>query len=110
MLNCCAFNVKAILANKRRSRTARMLDTNEQLSRLRQRIAAIDQRFAAKSPSLPRLQPAPARWFIEQWAEGEVVRNGAGEHFQMERLFARHKRHGSADIGALAELPHDFLN
>lgn len=87
-----------------------MLDTNEQLSRLRQRIAAIDRRFAVKAPVLPRQQPAPARWFIEQWSEGEVVRNSAGEHFQMERLFARHKRHGSADIGALSDLPNDLLD
>src|SRR5947208_8106614 len=28
----------------------------------------------------------------------------------MERLFPAHKRHGVADIGALSEMPHDFLD
>jgi uncharacterized protein YprB with RNaseH-like and TPR domain len=50
-----------------------------------------------------------ARWFIEEWSEGQVVENELGRHFQTERLFASHKNHGSADVGALADLPHDFL-
>jgi uncharacterized protein YprB with RNaseH-like and TPR domain len=50
-----------------------------------------------------------ARAFIEQWAEGEVVENKFGPHFQMEKRYAAHRRHGSADIGALSELPHDLL-
>jgi uncharacterized protein len=101
-----------------------MQDVEAQLARLRQRIAAIDRKFAARQAS--PAAPAPissaqadwgplcatkktARWFIEEWSHGEVVRNEFGEHFQTERLFARHKRHGSADIGELADLPHDLL-
>src|SRR5581483_4519628 len=110
MLNSWEFNAKAILANKKRSFRPGMLDINEQLSRLRERVAAIDRKFAVKTPVPPRAKPATARWFIEQWSEGQVVRNSAGEHFQMERLFARHKRHGSADIGALSDMPHDLLD
>lgn len=89
-----------------------MQDVEQQLARLRQRIAAIDQRFAAKqsSPAAAAQAPKAARWFIEEWSHGEVVRNDFGEHFQTERLFARHKRHGSADIGELADLPHDLLD
>jgi len=105
-----------------------VLDVEQQLARLRQRIAAIDSKFAARHTSVPAdsapalvssaeadLEPLcarkkGARWFIEEWSHGEVVRNDFGEHFQTERLFARHKRHGSADIGELAELPHDLLD
>lgn len=95
-----------------------MLDTESQLARLKERIAAVEARLAAKygvrepaplasSASLP---PKSSRWFIEQWSQGEVVSNEFGEHFQTERLFARHRQHGSSDIGALAELPHDLLD
>lgn len=95
-----------------------MLDTEGQLARLKQRIAAVESRLATKysvrdqAPvaSAAQLQPKSARWFIEQWSQGEVVRNDFGEHFQTERLFAHHRQHGSADIGALADLPQDFLD
>jgi uncharacterized protein YprB with RNaseH-like and TPR domain len=58
----------------------------------------------------PPPEAGPARWFPEEWSTGEVARNEFGEHFQTERLFSAHARHGSADIGALAELPEDFLD
>ncbi len=90
-----------------------MLDVDQQLARLKERIAAIDRKFAV--PKQATLAPPPserksARWFIEEWSEGEVVCNDFGQHFQMERLFAAHKQHGSADVGALADLPHDLLD
>src|SRR5205823_1212014 len=50
-----------------------------------------------------------ARWFVEEWSEGQVVENEFGQRFQAERVFASHKNHGSADVGALADLPDDFL-
>ncbi len=40
---------------------------------------------------------------------GEVVRTPHGEHFETERLWERHRRHGSVDISDLAELPEDLL-
>lgn len=85
-----------------------MLDVEAQLKHLKQRIAAIDRKYAAE-PRRPPKRPAKSRWFIEEWAEGQVVANEFGEHFQTERLFPRHKQHGSADIGALADLPEDLL-
>jgi uncharacterized protein YprB with RNaseH-like and TPR domain len=88
------------------------LETSEQLARLRQRIAKIDAKFAFRA-TLPKpavFRERTARWFIEEWSEGEVVRNEFGEHFQTERLFPSHKRHGSAEISALAELPENLLD
>lgn len=95
-----------------------MLDTDEQLARLKQQIALISQKYSTQpakpkplSPAAPSagIHASSARWFIEEWSEGQVVENEFGKHFQTERLFASHKRHGSADVGALADLPDDFL-
>ena len=91
-----------------------MLDTEEQLRRLKSRIAAIDSKFLERKRSAERFSPPPAppptsRSQIEQWSEGQVVSNEFGEHFQTERLFPSHRPHGSADLGALLELPSDLL-
>src|SRR5689334_11202747 len=90
-----------------------MLDTAEQLKHLRRRIAAIDRKYTG--PSRKKSEPKPpapepsARCFIEEWSEGEVVTNDFGQHFQTERLFAAHRQHGSAEIGALYDLPDCLL-
>ncbi|MBV9613520.1 MAG: ribonuclease H-like domain-containing protein [Acidobacteriaceae bacterium] len=91
-----------------------MLDTQAQLARLRQRIATIERKFASR-PAASTIPPrhseeSSPHCLIEQWADGEVVSNDFGRHFQMERRFARHKRHGSAEISALAELPPELLD
>ncbi len=36
---------------------------------------------------------------------GEVVHTAYGEHFETERVWERHRRHGSVDIADLADLP-----
>ena len=92
-----------------------MLDIDNQLARLKQRVAAIDQKYAhaassAQRGSDPASRLQSARCFIEEWSEGQVVVNEFGQHFQTERLFASHKQHGSADIGALSELPENLLD
>jgi uncharacterized protein YprB with RNaseH-like and TPR domain len=92
-----------------------MLDTEGQLARLRQRIARIDRKYAADGPSSTpqHAMPVPRKWvesFIDEWSAGQVVENEWGQHFQTERLYPHHRPHGSADIGALAELPQDLLN
>ncbi len=46
---------------------------------------------------------------VEEWLGGDVVETAFGRHFETEKLYERHRRHGSADIGALAELPEDLL-
>jgi len=90
-----------------------VLDTENQLARLKQRVAAIDRKFAEKrnQPTAPQPRaPEANRSYIEEWSEGQVVANDFGEHFETERLFAAHRQHGSADIGALADLPHCLLD
>ena len=77
-------------------------------------MARIDRKYEArKRVDAPELSPKPrsqARFFIEEWAQGQVIENGHGSHFEMEKLYPRHRHHGSADIGALAELPNDLLD
>ncbi len=41
---------------------------------------------------------------------GEVVSTSAGSHFETEKLYERHRRHGSMDISNLIELPEDLLD
>jgi len=89
-----------------------MEDIQQQLAALRRRIARIDKKWTgdAAEPRPPR--PAdlrPARYFIEELMSGEVIRTAAGEHFETERLYERHRRHGSMDISNLYELPADLL-
>ena len=52
---------------------------------------------------------AHAEAAVEEWMGGEVIETAHGRHFETEKLYERHRRHGSADIGSLAELPHDLL-
>lgn len=91
-----------------------MEDIQEQLAALRRQIAQIDRKFAAAgaAPAVvtppPRLQGRPGR-YIEEMLSGEVVRTPHGEHFEAEKLWERHRRHGSVDISDLAELPEDLL-
>jgi uncharacterized protein YprB with RNaseH-like and TPR domain len=46
---------------------------------------------------------------VEAWLGGETIETAHGRHFETEKLYERHRRHGSADIGSLAELPEDLL-
>lgn len=90
-----------------------MLDTENQLARLKERIAAVERRFATKEfPKPPAIQSEDlcSRSYIEEWSEGQVVANDYGFHFQTERLYSANKQHGCADIGALADLPHCLLD
>jgi uncharacterized protein len=81
-------------------------ELHEQLALLRRKIARIDSKFSG--PPQPA-GPRPSRIFIEEWMSGEVVETPLGRHFETERLYERHKRHGSLDISGLAELPDDLL-
>ncbi|HYW45547.1 MAG TPA: ribonuclease H-like domain-containing protein [Bryobacteraceae bacterium] len=88
----------------------RMEDIQQQLAQLRRRISRIDRKYAAPAPTpLQRRLDSPSRCFIEDLITGEVVRTPHGEHFETEKLWERHRRHGSVDIVDLAELPEDLL-
>ena len=51
----------------------------------------------------------PARYFVEEYLSGQEVETAHGKHFESEKLYDRHRRHGSMDISDLAELPCDLL-
>lgn len=70
-----------------------------QLDLLRRRIATIDARYSTGAPA--PAAPLP---------EGCEVETPAGKHWEFERLWPAHHRHGSADVGALCELPPDLLS
>src|SRR5579862_4568875 len=97
-----------MLAKKRR-----MGDLQQQLAELRTRIAKIDRKYASRpappEPAEPVL-PRPAHQYVEEWLTGEEVETSFGRHFETEKLYERHRRHGSADIGSLADLPADLLD
>ena len=88
-------------------------DLQQLLAALRRKIARIERKHSVAAP-LPSPPPCfdrerPARYFIEEWMSGEVVETPCGQHFETERLWERHRRHGSMDIDALLELPPDLL-
>jgi uncharacterized protein YprB with RNaseH-like and TPR domain len=96
-----------------------MSDLQQQLADLRARVARVaqqcdakyDARFsthhAASQITPPTLEKDQAA--VEEWMGGDVVETPHGRHFETEKLYERHRRHGSADIGSLAELPEDLL-
>lgn len=86
------------------------MDIREQLAHLRQTVAGINARYTALPPVATRVSPsASTRGFIEELVSGEVVLTPHGSHFETEKLFAPHHRHGSYEISDLAELPEDLL-
>jgi uncharacterized protein YprB with RNaseH-like and TPR domain len=84
-----------------------MEDIQSQLAALRRRIAHIGR---ASDLPRPAERPRPTRIGIEEFMSGEVVKTALGEHFETERVWERHRRHGSVDISDLAELPDDLLD
>jgi len=97
----------------------RMSDLQEQLTELRQRIASVaancDRKFGERSfaPELPHdgfvETPRPGYEYVQEWMAGEEVVTEFGRHFETEKLYEKHRMHGSADIGALSDLPADLL-
>ncbi len=89
-----------------------MEDIQQQLADLRRRIARIDRKWTATPPPQPVAdrKRAESRSFIEELLSGEIVRTAFGEHFEAEKLWERHRRHGSVDISDLADLPEDLLD
>lgn len=69
-----------------------------QLELLREKLARIDARYESA--------PAPATRALPQ---GSEVATSAGTHWEIDKHWPAHFRHGSADVGALSELPQDLL-
>lgn len=98
----------------------RMSDLQQQLADLRARVARInakyDAGFSAKfstSDAISESAEIPAQraqTAVEDWLGGEQIETAFGRHFETEKLYERYRRHGSADIGSLADLPHDLLD
>jgi uncharacterized protein YprB with RNaseH-like and TPR domain len=84
-------------------------ELQEQLALLRRKIARIDRKYENGPPPAATPQK-PERYSAEQWLPGEVVETPHGRHYETERLYERHRRHGSMDISSLAELPEDLLS
>ena len=85
-----------------------MEDLQEQLAALRRQMARIDRKYVEPAAA-KQAPPKPGR-FIEELLTGQVVRTSLGEHFETEKLWERHRRHGSVGIADLAELPEDLLD
>lgn len=75
----------------------------DQLAMLREKVARIDRKYANFEPK--RVLPC----HIEDVVSGQVVETAFGKHFETERLYERHRRHGSVGIADLADLPADLL-
>jgi uncharacterized protein YprB with RNaseH-like and TPR domain len=82
-----------------------MTSIQEQLTLLRQKVARIDRKYA---PPLPSRQCAAE--FVEEILSGQVVETPQGKHFETEKLYEKHRRHGSVNIYDLLDLPDDLLD
>ena len=95
-----------------------MNQLRQQLEDLRARVARIDDKYrshphVSAADSVAEAGPAQAKLdqqYLEGWLSGAEVETAFGRHFETEKLYERHRRHGSAGIGDLEDLPHDFLD
>lgn len=109
-----------------------MNDLQQQLAELRERVARVNaryaERFAGSTPSTQESSEGRKQGarsddvesvvhadetpvLLEETAvSGELVQTKHGQHWERETFYAGHRRHGSADIGALRDLPHDVLH
>ena len=84
-----------------------MSDFQEQLAILRRRIAKIDQKYAkpARQRSLAAPNPLPTTHL-----PFDEVETQHGRHYETEKLYERHRRHGSIGIADLEDLSGDLLD
>jgi len=83
-------------------------DFTEQLAVLRGKMALIDRKYApGHAPE--RLHPAQ-RHYADGLISGSVIETPDGSHFETEKLWERHRRHGSVGIADLEHLPEDLLD
>ena len=88
-----------------------MEDIQVQLAALRRRMAQVDRKFGAPAAAVPvRRREEPVGKFIDELMSGQVVSTPHGQHFETEKIWEPHRRHGSVYISDLAELPEDLLD
>jgi uncharacterized protein YprB with RNaseH-like and TPR domain len=111
------FSVDTVIVGKEKAKRT-VGDIQEQLAILRRRIRRIDKKYANAPSRTATREPEskependiPLHYFIDEWMSGEVVETRNGTHFETEKLYERHRRHGSMDISNLQELPGDLLD
>ena len=83
-----------------------MSDFQEQLAMLRRRIAKIDRKYARQSakPAPVAHHPPP----VSQLPFDEIE-TPHGRHYETEKLYERHRRHGSIGIADLEDMSADLL-
>src|SRR5438270_434994 len=81
------------------------MDIPAQLKILRRTVARIDRKYAGDKPA-----PRPRTEGVENVLPGSVVATASGEHFETEKVWERHRRHGCVDISDLAEMSGDLLD
>ncbi len=87
-----------------------MADFTQQLGLLRSKMAAIDSKYGSPpAVSQPRLTTAQ-RHFADDLISGSVIETLVGKHFETQKLWERHRRHGSVGIADLEHLPEDLLD
>jgi len=84
-----------------------MSDFQEQLAILRRRIAKIDQKYAKPARQRPLAAPNPLPTTHLPFDEVETQH---GRHYETEKLYERHRRHGSIGIADLEDLSGDLLD
>ncbi len=83
-----------------------MNDLQEQLRLLRERVAQVNERYAHLPPRPREIAQKPRK----QALSGSEVVTKEGKHWERETFYPAHHLHGQADVGALADLPHDVLD
>ena len=103
--------IRNAIISERKAKRLPLGDLQEQLGYLRRRIARIDRKYAKGPPpsSLPAAPGKPDRYFVEEYLAGQEVETEFGRHFESEKLYERHRRHGSIGICDLEQLPAHLL-
>lgn len=86
------------------------MSLSEQLEELRRKLKRIDARYQGAAPAAPVRAEATGHPDLGRDPdEGCEVETPWGRHWEIDRLWPAQFRHGNADVGALSELPADFL-
>jgi uncharacterized protein YprB with RNaseH-like and TPR domain len=85
------------------------MNIQEQLAYLRQTVARIDGKYNVEPRPAAGAALRSSGGFVEDLLTGEIVETPHGKHFETEKLYASHQRHGSYEISDLIGLQPDLL-